>query len=366
MNELRRNKGPWKHRFIIGLFTVALAALAYWLLGFILDDIGSVRGPYYPDVEKRFLDQALVGQLADVDKQIADRRRNMQDQRERQNILRDSTDSSQRTMNQMLEFQRLNLEKGVKPLTEQQTALAESQNIFLANQKRYQTLNEEIARLNEELRSLEEKKRTIEASLEQQRGPAREEFQKLSHKHAIKVASLKLLVLIPLLLIALYLFLKKRGSLYAPIIYAAGVALACRVLAVIHEHFPARSFKYILLVLLTAIVLRILVYLLRMVAFPKRDWLLAQYKEAYARFSCPVCDYPIRRGPLKYAFWTRRTVKKLAAVSEPASAAAPEETYTCPSCGTKVYEPCEACRAVRASLLPFCDKCGAEKPAAAS
>jgi len=360
MNDDQRNRGPWTHRFAIWVFGVALAVLVYWLLGFVLDDIGSIRGPFYPDIEKQFLDQGQVAQLAATEMQIAEMKRKIQDQRERQTILNDSTNNSQRTMNQLLEFQRQNIEKGVKPSAAEQQALAESQNIFLANQKRYQALNEDIGRLSEELRSLEDRRRGIESALEAQRPPARQEFEKLRRAHDIRIACLKMAVLIPLLLIALFVYLKKRGSLYVPLVYAFSLALAGRVLLVMHEYFPKEYFKYILVLVALAIVLRILLYLLRMMAFPKKEWLLKQYKEAYDKFRCPICDYPARRGPLKYASWSRRTVRKVG-VTEALTGGENEETYTCPSCGSKVFEECESCHGVRHSLLPFCEKCGAEK-----
>lgn len=360
MAVAERNRGPRRHQVLIWSFTVVLTLLLYWLLGFVIKDIGSIRGPSYPEVRDQFLDEALVSQRGDLTEQITGLKDRITAARQRQGILRESTDNSQQTMNQLLEFQRLNLQKGVTPSAEEQRALAESQTLFLANQKAFQTLNDEIARLSEELRGLEGKRKAVEASLAQQERPARTEFNRLDHRHNIKIASLKLSVLIPLLLIALFFFFRTRGSVYAPLIYASGVALSAKVLVVIHDHFPERYFKYILTLVALGIVLRILVYLLRMVAFPKTEWLLKQYREGYEKFFCPKCGYPIRRGPLRYAFWTRRTVKKLA-MPESTSSAEPEETYTCPACGTKVYEECPSCKAIRPSLLPVCQSCGAEK-----
>src|SRR5206468_11254740 len=98
--------------------------------------------------------------------------------------------------------------------------------------------------------------------------------------------------------------------IYAPLIYALSIALMLKVALVMHEYFPSRYFKYVLILVCLAVVLRVLVYLLRMIAFPKRDWLLKQYREAYEAFLCPICEYPIRRGPLKYLFWNRRSIRK--------------------------------------------------------
>ena len=126
-----------------------------------------------------------------------------------------------------------------------------------------------------------------------------------------------------------------------------------------HEHFPRKYFKYVLIVVAIVVVARVLVYLLRVMAYPKMDYLLKQYREAYERFLCPVCGFPIRRGPLRYLFWTRSTVKKLQLAPE--ARMAPEETYVCPSCATRLFEECESCRKVRHSLLPACVHCAAEK-----
>jgi hypothetical protein len=83
---------------------------------------------------------------------------------------------------------------------------------------------------------------------------------------------------------------------------------------------------------------------------------LRQYREAYERFFCPVCDYPIRRGPLKYVFWSRRTIKHLH--FPPQTPPPADEPYTCPACGTLLFEKCAVCGNVRHSLLPVCNHCG--------
>jgi len=130
-----------------------------------------------------------------------------------------------------------------------------------------------------------------------------------------------------------------------------------------HEHFPRRYFKYVLIGVALALVVRVLVGLLRTVAHPKFEWLLKQYREAYEHHLCPICSYPIRRGPLKYLFWNRRSVGKLRLPA--ADPTAPEETYICPACGTSLYETCPSCGGVRHALLPVCPRCGAQKNLAA-
>ncbi|MHC4105255.1 MAG: double zinc ribbon domain-containing protein, partial [Planctomycetota bacterium] len=41
--------------------------------------------------------------------------------------------------------------------------------------------------------------------------------------------------------------------------------------------------------------------------------------------------------------------------------ASEQQLYTCPACGTELYEKCDKCSDIRHSLLPFCEHCGNEK-----
>jgi predicted RNA-binding Zn-ribbon protein involved in translation (DUF1610 family) len=311
-------------------------------------------------VEKKFVSETLLHESQDIDRQLTEIGRKISDQQQRQRLLRDSTSGFQRTMNQLLEMQRLNLEKGVTLPEPQQKALAESVELFLANQKRDQELTEDVSKLSEQQRALQEIKRGLDEKLAVQRDDAQKEWSRLQRRHELKLASLKLLVLLPLLLVAVVLFLKKRTGLYAPLVYATGIAVLWQTILVIHQHFPTRYFKYIILFAAIVIVIHLLVALLRLIRFPKAAVLLKQYREAYESFFCPVCEYPIRRGPWRFLVWNRRSVHRL---TPPAMAGTSgDAAYTCPACGAQLYEPCPKCQAIRHSLLPFCENCGAEKP----
>ncbi len=356
MPDNRWNKGPWLHRFLMLLFTAVFAVLWFWLLGFIVDDIGTWPGPSYQEIETRRLDRGLVGEADALRRRIDDTERRIVDQKARQDLLRDSTTNSQTTMDQLLEFRRSSLARNVAPSADERNALAESQRRFLANQSQYQLLNEQLVQLNEQLRDLKGRQQRAEEALSRQREPIRREFERLQRTHDLQVAGLKLAVLIPLLVAGVLVFRSRRTGPYAPIVYAFGGAVLLKVGLVMHEYFPSRYFKYILIVAAIAIVLQVLVYLIRTVAFPKKDWLLKQYREAYETFLCPVCSYPIRRGPLKYMVWTRRSIKKMTV--PPIESASGDEPYTCPICSTSLYRECESCHATRPTWLPSCPRCG--------
>lgn len=356
-------RGPWTHRLLIGFFSLLFALLVYWMLGFVVRDIGTWPGPSYQDVEAKLQDPGARAEINRLQTEIEAANRSINEQKQRQAVLRSSTENSERTMTQLLELQKLTLQKGLQPSPEETAALAESEKLFLSNQRQYQALNEQVASMTEQLQSLEGRQRDAQSRLETQQQPIANEFQRLQTRHQLKVAALKLSFLVPLLILAVVLFLKRRSGLYAPLIHGFGLAVLVKVVLVMHEHFPRRYFKYVLVIAALALVARILVYLLRLAAFPRPDWLLRQYREAYEHFLCPICGYPIRRGPLKYLSWTRRSLRKL---TVPASTpAASDEPYTCPVCATPLFEECPSCHSIRHSLLPVCTRCGAEKTPAA-
>lgn len=355
-------RGPWHHRVLTAGFSLLLGVLFYWLLGFVVRDIGAWPGPDYAEVERRLVEPALITEGEALLGQIEDHKRATTEDQGRQQVLRDSTDNAARTMGQLVEIQRLNAQRGVTTTEAEHGALRDAQQLFLAHQQQYQSINEKIAAQSEQLRGLEARQRDVERGLEAQRRPAREEFQRLAVRHQLKLAAVKLAMVVPLLAGVVVLFLKYRHGLYAPAIYALGLATLAKVLQVMHEHFPRRYFKYILLIAALLLVGRILMYLLRLAAFPRPDWLLKQYREAYEHYFCPVCNFPIRRGPLRFAFWTRRSLKRLPV---PADAAAEgDPPYVCPVCSTRLFEECPACHRTRHSLLPACAHCGAQRQTA--
>jgi len=365
MNKSKpKTKGPWIHRFAIRFFTVVLAILIYWLLGFVVDDIGSIEGPKYDTIEKRHLDAALIAKQTDLEKKIGNVTRKIEEQRGKQNVLGESTRSLQTTINQLLELQRLSKEKNIALSESEQKTFAESFDLFLSNQKRDQTINQEIAKLVDEKQALEMEKRGVDQTLEDQREPARKEFEKLNRKHDLKLASMQLGILIPILVFAAVLIVRLRASIYFPIFLAFGISTLLKVSLVIHEYFPSRLFKYALILVFLVAVTKLLAYFIKSIAFPKAQWLVKQYREAYERFLCPVCEYPIRRGPMKFLFWNRNSVKKL---KLPRGTSEDDDSrYVCPACSTELFEECSSCHKIRHALLPSCEHCGNEKEIEAS
>lgn len=355
MENNGKPKGTWINRFAVRFFTVILAVLFFWLIGFLLQDIRTIKGPDYETVEKARLDNRLLEKETLLEKQIGEVSRQVENLTEKQRIIGDSSRSLQQTLSQIIELQKQGLQKNVAFTERQQSNFSDSLNLFLENQKQYQALSQSISDLVGRKQQLTIERQEVSRQIEEKRKPAREEYEKLMERHRIRLASIQLVLLLPILCLAALLVLKKRNSLYSPIFVALGAAALVRAGIIIHQYFPARVFRYILTLSLVAVVIRLLVHFIRSVVSPGLQSLARQYREAYERFLCPVCEYPIRTGPRRFLFWTRRTVNRLVV---PSGQEEHEESYTCPSCGTPVFERCSSCGNVRHSLLPYCTHCG--------
>jgi len=358
MTENKKVKGPWIQHLGIIFLSLILSVLLFLLLGFLTKDIDSLRGPYFSKVQADYVDAELVRKQKSLKESLDVIRKNIKNKLEQQGILKDSTNSLQNTINQLLSIQKQNIERNLTLSGEQQQTLTESQTLFLGNQKQYLALNKEISDLTTRQYQLERELASISGQINEQRSSAQYEYDGLMKIHRLKVAALKLAVIVPIFLISAWFFTKKRSGMFGPIIYATFIAVFIRISLVVYEYFPRRYFKYIALLVIIAVVLRLLLYLLKRIAAPKKDWILKHHQEAYDKGICPICSKPIRIGPLRYAIGHKRRGLVLAGQG---GQACKQELYTCPSCGTELYEKCDKCGDIRHSLLPFCEHCGNEK-----
>lgn len=359
MSKNKKFKGTWIQRVVIIFLGIVLGILLFWLLGFITRDIDSLRGPDRSEVEEEYVDAELVKKQKSLNGTLDEIKENITNKGEQRDILKDSTNSLQNTINQLLSIQKQNIGRSRDLSEQQQQTLVESQAMFLENQKQYQALNKEIAELTAQLRQLNKKMAAVSKEIKGQQALAWAEYNGLWSKHRWKIGALKLAVMIPIFLIVGWVFIKKRSGTYWPIVYAAFIAAFMRISLVAHEYFSKKYFKYIALLVIIAIVLKLLVYLIKRIISPEEGWLIKQYQEAYDKSVCPICSKPVRIGPLRYVVGGKRRGLFLMAWQE--GQAAKQELYTCPSCGTELYEKCEKCGDIRHSLLPFCEHCGDEK-----
>ena len=350
METKRKAKGSWGVRFFIIVLGIILGVLFFWLLNFVEGDIGKIKGLRWLDIRREFVEASLDQQQAALYNEIEALNRKIQGQTEQQQFLAKSTRGLQNTINQLLSIQKESLAKEISFPEESRQMLQESQTAFLENQRTYQRYNEEISGLTLQLREKEDALREVRKQIQEQEEPARK-------KYSFKNAVFRLGFLVPIFLIVSLLFLKYRSSAYWPLVWAAFIAGFIKIAMVAHDYFPKAYFKYIALLVILGIVLRILRYLIKMIIAPRKELLIKQYQQHYDRCICPVCSKPILSGPLRYAGWKKKT-------SMPAVHGAEiykQQRYTCPSCGTSLYDKCDKCADIRHTLLPYCEHCGTKK-----
>jgi hypothetical protein len=229
MSNNKKFKGTWLQQVSIIFSSLILAVLLFWLLGFLTKDIGSLPGPDLHKVQAKYVDDQLVKRQDSLKEKLDIIKENIRNKQEQQRILKDSTDNLQNTINQLLSIQKQETEKGVTLSEQQQQILAESQAMFLENQRQYQALNRQVGEMTSEQRQVEKELASVTKEIYRQNAQAQDEYNGLMNKHRLKVAALKLAVMVPIFLISAWFFTKKRSSTYGPIIYAAFAAIFIRI-----------------------------------------------------------------------------------------------------------------------------------------
>jgi hypothetical protein len=185
-------RGTWWQRLLIAIFSLALTLLFFWALGFILQDIGRLPGPDWNRLSGDRLDPVMAATTARLGEEQAAIKRQIENEERRRQVLRDSTATSQKTLGQLLELQRMSLEQQTSLPEEQQQALAESQRVFLANQQRDQDLTESISDHQERQAAIAEELRQHLEHVNVVQTPVREEYQRLQTSHRLRLAAIKI------------------------------------------------------------------------------------------------------------------------------------------------------------------------------
>jgi len=358
MEAKRKTKGSWGLRFFIILLGIVLGILFYSILSFIESDIGTIKRPDWNTIRGKYVSDQMDNERDQLQSEVKQLNRKIDTLIEQQRLLSNSTNGLQKTMNQLLSIQRQYIDKGQEFPPENMQTLQKSQAAFLKNQQKDQQFTQDISDLTQQRQQKEDDLAAVSKEIKSLEDEARQEQTQLWEKHRLKVAVLKLSFLIPVFLAVSFLFMKYRTSPWWPLIWAAFLAAFVKVALVAHEYFPTRYFKYIAILVLLAIVVRILVYLIKMIIAPKKDLLIRQYQEHYDKYLCPICSKPIRIGPLRYIGGLK---KKQALPAGPGSEPSIQEPYSCPSCGTNLYDKCGHCSQIRHTLLPYCEHCGTHK-----
>lgn len=353
-----RPRAPLSYRALVAALTGLLTLLFVWLLGFVLRDVDLMRGPDYRDYETRIVGEEALAEERRLAEESLELAEDFADGERRRAALRVAASDAQETMNQVLHNgERLRAE-GSEPSEAERLAFEESQAAFLSRQSELRDASDRLDELQTRIDDARDRSEAHREKTDELRGRARDEHARDARAHRMRVAALKLAIVLPLLFAAAWTTRRAARSRFAPIAFAALAACAWKTLGVVHEYFPAPLFKYLAVAAAIAATLAFLVRAIQSISAPRPAWMLKRSREAYDRGVCAICSFPVRRGSLRNL--GAILGRKGTIVVAPADAAEPpDEPYVCPSCGTALFEKCAACGSIRHSLLPFCESCGA-------
>ena len=350
----QKSSAPFPLRAAISFLSVLLALFFIWLLSFVLNDIGDLPGPDYSAIQKRHIPEAKQAEANQLDEQFKEIEKQIKRQQEIQDTLQHSMNNAETALTKIADLQRLSLEGGGEPSEVDRQAMENARTRFYNAQDKFESANETITTLNSDRHQLNQSIEANRKELQEFKNKAETEYNTAFRSHQLKIAALKLAVVVPLLFFSAWLVRRKRGSIYRPFHWAALCSTFWMTWLVMWDHFPRDFFKYIAILAAILILGAFLTWAIRSASRPRKATVVRRYREAYQKHRCPVCDFPILRGAFQQAVWTKQGPKLAGEpVSQPPSA-----RYTCPSCGEGLFDACNECGEVTQSLLPFCSGCG--------
>ena len=346
-------------RFGAFLLATILTFLWIWLIGFLLDDVGRMRPVNYSEYYEAGVPTELVEQLEEVDREVQALERKIGRQGQIQRDLQRDMETSGEVMRQMMDLQRLALEKGNAPSEGEREALGTAQETFLTSQVQYRAANQEIQSANATLFGLQDRRAGLQSRLAAAEAPIRKAYEAKVRTRLLVEACVRLGILIPLFLAAAAIVRKRWRHPWRPIYISFLVATFWTLGYEMFEQFPAEYFKYIAIVTAIAITLAFLAWIIRKATSPSPSLVLARNRAAYMEGVCPVCAFKLSRTPIQAGEPSKGRGR---APRQPAGPLPPEgrSDFSCPSCGTGLFEACGECTGPRHSLLPYCEGCGAE------
>lgn len=350
--NIKRVKGTVGARLLVVFLSVTLGFLVLWLLGFINSDIRRIPGPTHDAVEKQFPELVnLDKEIRELTEKIRINSKEIELKKERLQLLSSQSTGIQTSLSSLLNLKRS------ESLTEaEKEKISEYITGFLKAQDELSALHAEIQKLGVAGESDQLQLTKLTFARDQIKPKVEGKFNSERSKFKILLGIYQLLAMLPFVLIAGFLMLKKRGSSFYPIYLAFGIAVLVQVIEVAHTYFPSRYTKYVLLLSVLIVVLMLLIHIIKQIAKPKKQMLQKQYRQAYEKYVCPFCEYPIQVGPFKFAI--RNKKGKVISSPQTPQNSGDLEPYVCPSCGEKLFGKCEHCGEIRHSLLDYCEHCG--------
>ena len=176
----------------------------------MLNDIGDLPGPDYNTIQKRHVPEEKLNEANNLATQLVGVEKRIKRQEEIQGTLQQSMRNAETALTKIADLQRLSIEGGGKPSEVDQQAMENARSRFYTAQDEYESANKTITTLNDERHQIKQSIASIDAELRQFKNKSQAEYNDARRSHDLKIASLKLVFVVPLLLLAAWLVKKAR------------------------------------------------------------------------------------------------------------------------------------------------------------
>jgi hypothetical protein len=176
---------------------------------------------------------------------------------------------------------------------------------------------------------------------------ARTAYNAEQRKVELRVFLYRLLLTLPLLAIAAWLFVKKRRGTYWPFVWGFIIFAAFAFFVELVPYLPSYGgyVRYVVGIVLTAVI--------------GRYAILALNRYLEKQKAAELLPEAVRREELSYDMALARLAKNVCPGCERPVDLKNEKQDFCPHCGIGLHDHCGACKTRKSAFAKFCHACGA-------
>ncbi len=267
------------------------------------------------------------------------------------------------TLDTLLNVQKAKSDAGETLSPNERAQLEKQQAFVIEKQEQIQAHQTDLAAARKAETEAKETVDDINKAIADRDQRASTAFNEAVRTYRTKIFFLQLLLIVALLLVSVYILVKKRPSPYIVIYMSVVVTTAWLFWGFLHEYVPKDFLYYVLRLIGVAVLLGLMIQLVRRFHALSKNRLMKQIRDALLAKKCPNCNFPYFEGRAQYEVLGQRDRKILN--SAPSgnlqivkTAEAPHNF--CQNCGMPIMDTCKECGAEKFALLPHCPKCNAE------
>lgn len=348
MSKGLRLSEKWFNR---GLWTIAIvfASFLIGLGGTIIGDLPHVTRDYRLD---DFIQQPAAGKLRDALKLAQQSRSDLNEQAHQAQIRLDTANNDYNTA-----YASFNNWLATRSATEQasqdEALIQRTQALDSLKQQQRQRLDE-VDALSQQQDQAAQAQQALQDELAVLEQVAQEKLDQQWRHQEIQVFLYRLMLTLPLLVIAGWLFAKKRKTAYWPFVWGFILFALFAFFVELVPYLPSYGgyVRYLVGIVLTVVIGRQAIIALN--AYLEKQKLAEQLPDAQ------------RRVELSYDIALARLAKQLCPGCERQVDLKDASIDFCPHCGIGLHDHCTQCQARKSAFAKFCHRCGCAAPQASA